>query len=275
VGADRLSADPDHHFFHGETMTTNKPTIIFRNYDGSIVEQRRRDGYINATAMATGYLKTTGKRRDVAHWLATKKAKEDLQHLSSVVSIPVNELYQVIQGSPETGGGTYLHPKLATRFGIWLSSEFGYQVECWVEDWILKGREIPKHEIIEYLFPAEHGAYLLRFKPEFCDRFEFVFKQSWKSKAAMGFISRAIYQPLMDTDARRRMNEVNPQKEDGRRSRKHIQHNAPEFDGKVQERIKIVQVLLNVSRGKQGFWTNFNAEFGAEIQGGFDLSELL
>lgn len=256
-------------------MATNKPTVIFRNYDGSIVEQRRKDGYINATSMSSGYLKATGTRREVYKWLNSARTKQTLKHLSEVTQICVNELYQVIQGSPETGGGTYLHPKLATRFGIWLSDEFGYQVECWVEDWLLKGKEIPKHEIINYLFPAEHGAYLLRFKPEFRDRFEFVMKASWNSPAAMGFISRAIYQPLMDADARKRMNEVNPQKEDGRRNRKHIQHNAPEFDEKVQERIKVIQVLLNVSRGKQSFWTNYNAEFGAEVQGGFDLADLL
>ena len=37
MGADRLTADPDHHFFHGETMTTNKPTIIFRNIEMGVL----------------------------------------------------------------------------------------------------------------------------------------------------------------------------------------------------------------------------------------------
>jgi KilA-N domain len=256
-------------------MNNTKPTIILRHYDGSVVEQRRKDGYINATSMSQSYFAFSGKRRDVSTWLKLARTKETLKHLSGVVGITVTELYQVFQGAHHEKQGTYLHPKLATRFGIWLSDEYGYQVECWVEDWLLKGREIPKQEIIEYLFPAECGAYVLRFKPEFRDRFEFVMKASWNSPAAMGFISRTLYQPLMDADARRRMNEINPQKQDGRRNRKHIQHNAPEFDEKVQERIKIIQVLLNVSRGKQSFWTNYNAEFGAEVQGGFDLADLL
>lgn len=256
-------------------MSKNKPTLIFRDYNGVEIAQRRRDGYINATAMASSYYQATGKRREVYKWLNSARTKEMLKHLESITQICVNDLYQVFQGSPESGGGTWLHPKLATRFGIWLSDEFGYQVECWVEEWILRGREIPKQEILEYLFPAEHGAYLLRFKPSFRDRFEAVMKQPWNSPAAMGFLSRTIYQPLMDQDARDRMNAINPQKSDGRRNRKHIQHNAPEFDQKVQERIKEVQILLNVSRGRQSFWTNYNAHFGSEVQGGFDLAELL
>jgi KilA-N domain len=37
--------------------------------------------------------------------------------------------------------GTWLHPKLATRFGIWVSDEFGYLVEEWVEQWLTAGLE--------------------------------------------------------------------------------------------------------------------------------------
>ncbi|MCC5609732.1 KilA-N domain-containing protein [Nostoc sp. CHAB 5834] len=50
------------------------------------------------------------------------------------------ELYQAFQGSPENGGGTWIHPKLAIRFGIWLSDEFGYLVEEWVEQWLTTGQ---------------------------------------------------------------------------------------------------------------------------------------
>lgn len=256
-------------------MAKSKPTLILRNLDGSIVEQRRKDGYINATALAKAYEAKSGKRRDVSSWLKNKKTKEDLLHLSVVTGIVVTDLYQVFQGGNPEEQGTWIHPKLATRFGIWLSSEFGYQVECWVEDWLLKGREIPREQILEYLFPDEHGVHVIRFKKEFRDRFESVMKVRWDSPAAMGFISRTIYKPLMAEDARARMNAINPQGEDGRRIRKIVQHTAPEFDEKVQERIAVIQILLNVSRGKQSFWTNYNAQFGSDVQGGFDLAELL
>lgn len=115
-------------------------TIISRSLHGSPVEQRQRDGYINATALSSAYKLATGKRRDVSDWLENKRTQETLSHLSSNTGIPVFELYQVFQGSPENGGGTWIHPKLAVRFGIWLSDEFGYQVEQWVEEWVLKGQ---------------------------------------------------------------------------------------------------------------------------------------
>ncbi|MBW4617170.1 MAG: KilA-N domain-containing protein [Desmonostoc vinosum HA7617-LM4] len=118
----------------------NAITIISRQVNGSVVEQRRCDGYVNATALTSAYKLAIGKRRDVSEWLENKRTQETLSHLSLNTGIPVFELYQVFQGSPENGGGTWIHPKLAVRFGIWLSDEFGYLVEQWVEEWMLNGQ---------------------------------------------------------------------------------------------------------------------------------------
>jgi hypothetical protein len=118
----------------------NKLAVIAHNINDSVVEQRRLDGYINATALASAYKLTTGKRRDVGHWLELERTKETLEHLSSITGIPVIELYQVFRGSPSSGGGTWIHPRLAIRFGIWLSDEFGYLVEEWVEQWLTTGQ---------------------------------------------------------------------------------------------------------------------------------------
>jgi len=123
----------------------NKLTVITHNINKSVVEQRKLDGYINATALTSAYKLASGKRRDVSEWLSNKRTQESLKHLSSKTDIPVIELYQVFQGSPETGGGTWIHPKLAVRFGIWLSDEFGYLVEEWVEQWLTSGQS-PQYE---------------------------------------------------------------------------------------------------------------------------------
>ncbi len=104
-------------------------------YAGITVGQHVSDGYINATAMASAHKARAGQRRDVANWLQNKRTQEDLEHLSTIVRIPVIELYQVFPGAPECGGGTWIHPKLAIRFGMWLSVEFGYEIECWVQEW--------------------------------------------------------------------------------------------------------------------------------------------
>jgi hypothetical protein len=123
----------------------NKLTVITHNINESVVEQRKLDGYINATALTSAYKLASGKRRDVSEWLSNKRTQESLKHLSSKTDIPVIELYQVFQGSPETGGGTWIHPKLAVRFGIWLSDEFGYLVEEWVDQWLTSGQS-PEYE---------------------------------------------------------------------------------------------------------------------------------
>lgn len=103
---------------------------------GVLIEQRVSDGYINATAVTSAYRLTTGRRKDVTDWLKNKRTLESLQHLSKTVKTPVNQLYQVIEGSSDSGGGIWLHPRLAVRFGMWLSDDFGFQVENWVEQWL-------------------------------------------------------------------------------------------------------------------------------------------
>ncbi|MDJ0734871.1 MAG: KilA-N domain-containing protein [Nostocaceae cyanobacterium] len=126
-------------------------TIISHKVNESFVEQRQSDGYVNATALTRAYKLATGKRRDVGHWLELERTKETLQHLSSITGIPVIELYQVFRGSPSNGGGTWIHPKLAVRFGIWLSDEFGYLVEQWVCDWLVTGQSQALHSRITQL----------------------------------------------------------------------------------------------------------------------------
>lgn len=135
----------------------NKLAVITHNIHESVVEQRQSDGYINATALTRAYKLATGKRRDVSEWLSNKRTQESLNHLSLKTGIPVIELYQVFQGSPETGGGTWIHPKLAVRFGIWLSDEFGYLVEEWVDQWLTSGQS-PQYESLNAMMPTASEA---------------------------------------------------------------------------------------------------------------------
>lgn len=123
--------------------------IISHKVNESFVEQRQSDGYVNATALTKAYKLATGKRRDVAHWLELERTKETMKHLNSITGIPVIELYQVFRGSPSNGGGTWIHPKLAIRFGIWLSDEFGYLVEQWVSEWLFNGQSKALNKRVE------------------------------------------------------------------------------------------------------------------------------
>jgi hypothetical protein len=109
--------------------------IVLHQVQSVQVGLRTADGYINATAMTAGHRERTQQRKDVFDWLRLKRTEETLQHLSSVTGIPVTELYQVFQGGAPENQGTWIHPKLAVRFGMWLSDEFGLAVEEWVEEW--------------------------------------------------------------------------------------------------------------------------------------------
>lgn len=106
------------------------------------------DGYINATALAQAHKIRTGQRKDVSDWARLKKTSETLKHLSSVTGIPVTALTRVVQGGNPSDQGTWIHPRLAVRFAMWLSDDFGLMVEDWVRDW-----RSPKEEGLPYLPP--------------------------------------------------------------------------------------------------------------------------
>lgn len=44
------------------------------------------------------------------------------------------------RGSPENGGGTWLHPDLAVQLAQWCSPVFAIQVSRWIQDWIVKSQ---------------------------------------------------------------------------------------------------------------------------------------
>lgn len=110
--------------------------IIPRSLFGVSIGQQKGNGYFNATALCKAYHSATGKHRDTSDWLLNKRTKESIKHLSSVVGIPATDLVIVVQGGKPDEQGTWLHPKLAIRFSIWLSDEIGYCVEEWAQEWI-------------------------------------------------------------------------------------------------------------------------------------------
>jgi hypothetical protein len=46
-------------------------------------------------------------QKNVADWLRNKRTQESLNHLGSNMGIPMLELYQVFEGVPDNGGGTW------------------------------------------------------------------------------------------------------------------------------------------------------------------------
>ncbi|MEH2086089.1 KilA-N domain-containing protein [Nostoc sp.] len=97
-----------------------------------IVQQRICDGYINSTQLCKAHKETTGEEKYPKYWLLLDSTKAILVKLSEVTNIPIENLTEVISGR---NGGTWLHPRLAVRFAMWLSDDFSLQVEDWVQKW--------------------------------------------------------------------------------------------------------------------------------------------
>ena len=123
-----------------------------RDVNGVVVEQRMPDGFINATAMCTAH----GKKID--SWFRTRDTLELFEVLAIDLSVPINysnlsnldvsrlsgTKYSKIfpnlvfsrGGSPENGGGTWLHPDLAIQLAQWCNKFFAIQVSRWVREWL-------------------------------------------------------------------------------------------------------------------------------------------
>jgi len=102
---------------------------IRHEFNGEIIEQRPKDGFINGTAMCQAQGKT------ISDWLRMDETKALFRELAAQEGIVLNMvnphisgtsrlsatkyaewfpgLIIVRQGSPKKGGGTWLHPKLA------------------------------------------------------------------------------------------------------------------------------------------------------------------
>jgi KilA-N domain len=143
-----------------------------RPVNGVLVEQRVVDGFINATAMCVAH------KKHFKDWLKTRPAWDLLVALSARLGIEVKEdftpdssmarlqqifscLLTVKRGSPENGGGTWIHPKLAVHLAQWCSPEFALLVSDWIEEWMLTGRN-PIHSDLDQEFVAWQERYDIR-----------------------------------------------------------------------------------------------------------------
>lgn len=123
---------------------------VARDINGTVIEQRQTDGFINGTAMCVAY----GKKIDA--WLRTQDTLELFQALADVTEFNYSDLSNLDAarlsaskyakifpglilskgGSPEFGGGSWLHPDLAIQLAQWCSKPFALQVSSWVREWM-------------------------------------------------------------------------------------------------------------------------------------------
>lgn len=125
--------------------------FIPRDVNGVTVEQRNTDGFINGTAMCSAHSK------EISNWLKTDDTWDLVVALAEDLGVKPNpskktdsyktrvssiypSLVIVKKGSPEFGGGSWIHPDLAIDLASWCSKKFAIQVSRWVQEWLTTGK---------------------------------------------------------------------------------------------------------------------------------------
>lgn len=124
-------------------------TLIHREVNNSVIDQRTSDGYINATELC----KAAEKRWH--NYVRNESTGHFLRALEAKTQISVMDLIQEVR-SPDGVPSTWVHPKVAINLAQWLSADFAVQVSEWVYDW-MTGNGAPKapvqlpHHLNRYL----------------------------------------------------------------------------------------------------------------------------
>lgn len=111
-------------------MTEPNMHLVPHSYQGSIIQQRPDDGYINATAMC----KAANKLWADYNRLTTTQAF--FSALSTDMGIPISTLVQSVKGGTAEHQGTWVHPQVSVHLAQWLSPQFAVKVSQWVLDWM-------------------------------------------------------------------------------------------------------------------------------------------
>lgn len=112
------------------TEAENQLALVPHSYQGSLIQQRTADGYINATAMCKA------ARKEWANYNQNSTTKAFLHALEGSLGIPRDQIVQAILSGPNEGRGTWVHPQVAVHLAQWLSPEFAVKVSEWVVEWM-------------------------------------------------------------------------------------------------------------------------------------------
>lgn len=91
-----------------------------RSWNGTPIQRRTTDGFVNATAMAKA------SSKEWAGYFRTDRATAYMEALSRNCEIAVTSLYMA-----KPGEGTWIHPRLAVDFARWISADFAVWMDAW------------------------------------------------------------------------------------------------------------------------------------------------
>lgn len=108
--------------------------LIQHEVNNSVIEQRKDDGYINATALCA----VAGRRWH--NYVRNETTGHFLRALEAKTRIRVSDLIQEVRSESGTAS-TWVHPKVAIHLAQWLSADFAVQVSEWVYEWMSGNRQ--------------------------------------------------------------------------------------------------------------------------------------
>lgn len=117
-----------------QNPTEQQLILVPHSHQGSLIHQRKVDGYINATAMC----KVAGKEWSGYRRLDTTQAF--ISALEGSLQIHRDLMIQTIMAGANEARGTWVHPQVAVHLAQWLSPEFAVKVSQWIVEW-MSGRD--------------------------------------------------------------------------------------------------------------------------------------
>lgn len=118
-------------------------SLIIKTYEHnglSVEVPFTQAAFFNATKVAQAFGKTP------KDWLRTDETQEYILAIGRKCLLEQNQLVIVKNGAPDTGGGTWLHPKLGIAFARWCNVDFAVWCDEIIEG-ILKGEPSAKPKL--------------------------------------------------------------------------------------------------------------------------------
>ena len=104
-----------------------------RIWQGTDIQRRSRDGYVNATDMC----KANG--REWFTYARSSRTQEYIEALKAAPQICGTEVVQSVTGGVPHLQGTWVHPRLAVDLARWISPAFA----VWMDGWFLESLQLP------------------------------------------------------------------------------------------------------------------------------------
>jgi len=104
-----------------------------RAWQGTPIQRRAADGWVNATAMC----QANGKRWTL--YQANDRTQAYIHALAAEVGIPTSALVVSVKGGVPDLQGTWIHPRLAVDLARWISPAFA----VWMDGWFLEATQRP------------------------------------------------------------------------------------------------------------------------------------